>query len=231
MKAIVIRHGQNPGLAGTIVVVFILGILTGCTFWSTGPIIDASVLTSSSCELPCWHGITPGTVMTEEQIVQILEELPEVGLLKVQQFSGYKDIWWSWSQKGQDLPRRDPHNYVSLDTPGGTVRGITLQVVFDLPVQEVLERHGKPEGVILGRSLLTGDRENWIVSLFYPSRGMGFEVGIPWWRGAPCILEPTAKVFEVFYFPARSLQRWTEENPEVPLIPWPGYGEVSPAQP
>ncbi len=209
-----------PRLAGTIATIIV--VLNSCHTEST---VDKSVLTDSPCLPPCWQGITPGTDMTEEEIIGILQTLPAAENIEVQPRTWGREVAWRWRHGRDTPPRFNERNFVLLSQ--GVVQEITLQVQFHLTVQEVLNWHGIPEGTDYSRTLLTKDQEHWVIRLLYPTQGLLFRAAVPWKRREGLMIEPTTFIFEVTYFArAESLDSWLEANPYRKVYPWPGYGEV-----
>jgi hypothetical protein len=239
MKAV-----ERAGCAFAHVVVPAIAVVFTLASCHLGPIVDRSILTDSPCSPPCWQGITPGTAMEEEEIVKIVEGLPaargvqtwphclmEPDCFTDPKLMGQEVMWW-WRSGPDAPPSSSARNVVLLKQ--GIVQKITLQIEFELTLEEVLDWHGIPEHTDIARSMLTGDQLRWTIHLSYPTKGIGISAVGPQWNGNARVVavEPAARVYMVTYFvPAESVESWLEDRPGVEWRPWPGFGEVEVTNP
>jgi len=205
-----------------LIVVGVMAIVLALLWLYSERVVDRSILTDSPCAAPCWQGIVPGTSMEEEEIIGILETLPYVDMGSVRQDSlpkGRAISWW-WNHWPW---RRTGYNSVFLI--GDVVHHITLSSVdFELTIEEILDKYGFPEATIYGPPLLPEEPYIWM-TLFYPTRGLQFRANV-YTRFEP-ILEPKTRIEEIVYLvPAESIESWREAHFDLPLQPWPGYGEL-----
>ena len=203
-----------------LVIVGAMAIVLALTWLYSERIADRSILTDSPCAAPCWQGIVPGTPMETEEIVQILETLPNVGRIRQHSLPTGTEIYWRWKQ----WPWRQT-GYNSVFLMGGVVHHVTISVDFALTMEEILNKYGLPEAT---NALQAGVPEHPYVAmnLLYPTQGLWFRARVlPYY--AP-VLEPTTRIYEVVYTtPAESLENWL--GPDIHamhLQPWPGYGEL-----
>jgi hypothetical protein len=154
--------------------------------------------------------------MTESQVLQILESLPNVD-----------DTWkpinstiaWYWKQSPE---RRTAYNMISLES--NQIQHILLSVDFDLTVKQILDKYGIPDAVNIVRAGLP-ENPYFSLNLFYPTRGLTFSAKVlP--LDSP-VLEPDTKIYETqFAMPAESLAEWKSSNNDRGLRSWPGYGHI-----
>jgi len=203
-------------VAGVIVIVLAL------TWLYSERIVDRSILTDSPCAAPCWQGIVPGTPMEKDEVIRLLEALPNVSSIwenKVPKGTTIMWTWklWPWRQTGA--------GYNSVFLMGGVVHHITLSVEFELTVEEILDKYGIPEATNYGPPPLPEEPYMWM-NLLYPAQGLWFRAEV-YTRVDP-VLQPTTRIFEVTYsVPADSLESWLGSHMEaMNLQPWPGYGEL-----
>ncbi len=199
-----------------LIIVGVMVIVRALTWLYSERVADRSILTDSPCTAPCWQGIVLGTSMEQEEIIQILETLPNVS--SIRQYSS--EVRWRWKQRPW---RRTGYNSVFL--VGDMVNNISLSVDFELTVEEALSKYGLPETT---NAVLSGVPEHLYVgmNLFYPTQGLCFTAMVlPWHQP---VLEPTTRIVEVVYMvPNESLESWEESlNFDIHLQPWPGYGEL-----
>lgn len=183
-------------------------------------IADRSILTDSPCAAPCWQGITPGTPMREDEVIRLLNTLPNVGHTWENRGPKGTAIMWVWRQWPW---RRTGYNSVFL--MGGVVHHISISVDFKLTIEEVLDKYGLPEATTYGPPPLPEEPYIWM-NLLYPARGLWFRATV-FTRAKP-VLKPTTRIFEIIYsVPADSLKDWLGSNVDsMHLHPWPGYGEL-----
>lgn len=205
--------------------VMVIGLaLTWLNWLRADKLADRSILTDSPCTAPCWQGIVPGTPMEVDEIVQILEEVPNTSYIRVDHLSEGIAISWFWKQRPW---RKTGYNSVFLRD--GVVYSVRLSVDFELTVEEILAKYGFPEATNYGEGGIPEHPYVWM-NLFYPTQGLQFVARVvPWDRP---VLEPTTEVFEAVYLaPVESLESWESSNSGIHLQPWPGYGELETSEP
>jgi hypothetical protein len=154
--------------------------------------------------------------MTEGQVIQILESLPNVN-------EPWKPInsvvAWYWRQPPE---RKTASSSVSFEN--GQVQHILLSVDFDLTVKQIIDKYGIPDAVNVVKAGLPED-SFLSVNLFYPTRGLTFSAKtLP--LDSP-VLEPSTQIYEAqFTMPAESLAEWKSSNNDRGLRSWPGYGRL-----
>lgn len=207
-----------------IVLLTIIGIAliaVGVIWLHSRRIADRSILTDSICAAPCWQGITPGTSIATDEVVQLLETMPSVNHIWINETTDGVTVLWFWRQ----WPWRQS-GYNSIYREGGVVHNISLSIDFSLTVREVIDKYGIPETTYVTTA---GAPENshGCVNLIYPTKGLWFRAMVP--LAENLIVEPSTKVFEIVYIvPAQSLEEWRESlNTEISLQPWSGYGELN----
>jgi hypothetical protein len=222
MKAV-----NRAGYAVVRIVVPVVAVVLALASCYRGSLVDKSILTDSPCSPPCWQGITPGMAMDKEEVVEIVETLPAARSIRIASPKSGCEVRWFWRASPDAPPRSYPQNKVLLSQ--GIVQKITLQIEFDLTLEEVLDWHGIPEHTGIIKSMLTGDQLRWVIDLWYPTQGMVISAVGPQWYGNASVVavEPTARVYMVIYFvPAESVESWLEDYPGLAVRPWPGFGEV-----
>lgn len=216
MKATIKRFGYWFLLVGAGVILIALA-LTWLNWLRADRLADRSILTDSPCAAPCWQGIVPGTPMEVDEIVQILEEVPNTSYIRADHLSEGIAISWFWKQR----PWRKT-GYNSIFLRDGVVYSMRLSVDFELTVEDILAKYGFPEAINYGQGGVPEHPYVWM-NLFYPNQGLQFVARVlPWNRP---VLEPTTEIFEAVYImPAESLESWRAFDKD--LQPWPGYGEL-----
>lgn len=190
-------------------VFIVVGVLTAIiiTGWLLylESIKDKSILTDFPCAAPCWQGITPGTSVKNEEIVEILEAIPGVGDIWQNSLPQGKAVLWFW----KSVPW-EKSGYNSIFLAGGIVDYIRLDISFDLTVKNVLRKYGSPEVISITQGGLP-EKNYMIVNMYYPTQGVEFRARVPSWT-TPFVLGPDTEIFEAVYaVPSESIENW-EEN-------------------
>ncbi|HOV47456.1 MAG TPA: hypothetical protein PLM06_02340 [Anaerolineae bacterium] len=198
-----------------------LGTQCGREEATTGQTVCKGIVADDPCTPPCWQMITPGEVMTRQEVTTFLEQLPNVSWFHEVEVRAGAGFMWGWKSV-------NGYNFIYLngENEESVVTGISLSVDCDLTVEEILQKYGDPNFV-----------NGWLVTepgplhvrlnLWYPLQGLHFVIRVK--PVDPPILEPTTPVLEVSYsLPETSLDEWQKRfDPDiVVLYPWPGYGEL-----
>jgi len=183
-----------------------------------------NILNDLPCAPPCWYGIEPGMHMEREEVIHLLETVPNVGTI-------WEPSWvrvaWSWERYPGD---RRGTNYIGLTTDYH-VRTIFLVTDFELTVDQILRKYGLPQITNASVGPLP-DVESYVaLFLHYPTRGLtSIEIRLDY---SHPVLEPTSRVYGMVYrTPADSLDSWIANWQEgaygidLHLQPWPGYGPL-----
>lgn len=177
---------------------------------------DKSLLTDVPCAAPCWQGIMPG-VSTEVEVRQILETNPYVqGEIWEGHYEGWRVINWHPS-RGRGITNHMLFRH-------GVAYLIRLGIVYDLTVEEILEKYGPPEAILVDVGGLP-ERAYTAIYLYYPSKGLEFTASAPL---GELEIQPTTKVVWAVYCAPTSFDNsilFPEELAK-DLQPWEGYGEV-----
>jgi|GEM_PF-2456422 hypothetical protein len=176
-----------------------------------------SIITDLPCAPPCWYGIVPGMRIEREEIIRLLETVPNVGTI-------WEPSWvrvaWHWERVPWE---RVGYNEIALTTDY-RVQMIMLSIDFELTVEELLNKYGLPEITTASVGPIPEDA---YVALFlhYPARGLVFvETRLDYLQP---VLEPTSRVYSVIYtVPAESAEDW-RFGADIHLQPWPGYGPLA----
>jgi hypothetical protein len=182
-----------------------------------------NILTDLPCAPPCWYGIEPGMHMEREEVIHLLEAVPNVGGV-------WEPTWvlvaWFWERY---LGERPGYNYIALTTDYH-VGAIILTTDFELTVDQILRKYGLPQVTHAGVGPIP-DNTYIVLFLHYPTRGLtNVEVRLDY---SHPVLEPTSRVYGMTYVaPAESLDSWIASWQEdaygmdLHLQPWPGYGPL-----
>ena len=119
--------------------------------------VDAKLIASNTCTLPCWNGITPG-VTNQDEAKKILEEMEVKGLGTLYT---YPDAMYLRNSNGQQI----------LLFENGVVRIITLASIDNTTLGGLLKCFGKPSGE--GDFRFVGGP---IFSVHYFDKGLSFIV-------------------------------------------------------
>ncbi len=215
MKPRTSRSSRRP-MSILLVILAVVGTLftTGLLVrWYLKSTVDRSVLTDSPCAAPCWEGVVPGTAMDEDEVLELLHELPSVG--RVWKNTAIMWYWKEWPWEGQ--------GYNSIFLMGTVVNNINLYFAFELTVEEIVNKYGIPELVSVTE---VGTPQAYVaVHLFYPTKGLSFKAKV--FPDYDPVLKPTTRVFEAVYTaPVDSLEAWQDSFSYLHLQPWPGYGKL-----
>ncbi len=207
------RHRSVLVLLVILAIVGILSIVGLLTRWYLKSTVDRSVLTDSPCAAPCWEGVVPGTAMDEDEVLELLKELPSVG--RVWKNRSIMWHWKEWPWEGQ--------SYNSIFLMGTVVNNITLYFAFDLTVEEIVDKYGIPETVSVTQVGIP--YAHIAVHFFYPTRGLTFKAEV--FPDYDPVLKPTTRVSKAVYTaPVDSFEDWQDSFPDLHLQPWPGYGKL-----
>ena len=177
-------------------------------------IVRNSVLNESPCNAPCWYNINIGAALSVDEIVKVLNDLPNMGTIW-QPTPG--DISWHWNSAKNNGPN-------SIFLKDGKVESVRLYFDSDVSVAEIVEHFGEPVSVSLGQALLP-EEPFAVLCLYYPTKGTIFVVEVSP-RNAP-ELAPTTIVTEVgFSTPFDSIETWKATVDQKDLQPWPPYGKL-----
>lgn len=210
-------------------VVIFLGIgLLVLSSWYLYPGIalkDCSFLTDNPCSVPCWQGIVPGET-SRSQAIKILKANPSVRQRSLQEGGSneWGGITWSWKGRGSGnkIPPRISWNE-------GIVQEITFGTTCEVAVEQILDKFGAPEGLVVGEK---GIQEFWTVWFYYPSIGIQFAAYI---SDSSDLLKPSTPVQVVHLFVPTSLEQRITDFYNDDLIaahvtalmrPWLGYGHL-----
>jgi hypothetical protein len=177
--------------------------------------VDRSILTDDPCAPPCWQGVVPGNTMTKEEVIELLETLPNVGSIWESYPGGIDWVWRQWPWEGT--------GYNGVDLAESRVHNISLSIAFELTVEEILDKYGPPDAT---NAVLAGVHRNYIgMSLLYPTQGLWLKARLSDYRP---VLDPTTRIYMAHYLiPADSLESWLgPDMAYMQLQPWPGYGEI-----
>jgi hypothetical protein len=132
-----------------LIIVFIfLIIYTGCSTF-IGPTegeIDTSFITDQPCAPPCWHGIRLNE-STKDDVYQILDQLPFILEGSVRERSG------TWEEDDQAIfidyrcPYAGNGECGDIVISDNQVRGIMFTVGYELTIEEVFQKLGRPDYV------------------------------------------------------------------------------------
>jgi len=195
-----------------------------------GNIGKSTVITDTTCDPPCWHGIQPGQT-TPWEAVSILEEMGVGGMQQWGESDEKSEIAWMFH-----YPVGDSAGYIySLD---GRVAAISIHTSGSLTLAEALEKLGEPDSMWMHYEKI--EWRHWLeIILVYPTRGFFVEIDIelPSTEESALVeIKGNSPVDKVIYFdPAwyeyflssRTFFREDEQTILERLQPWPGLGEIS----
>jgi hypothetical protein len=206
-------------ITGAIVVAVVVSCLNASPSAVSGA--TQSILTDAPCAPPCWYEIAPGTVMEQEEVIQIVEQMPNVGSVWESTTGAVDWTWEQWPWEGT--------GYNHIFSTAGAVQSISLSIDFELTVEQILAKYGLPETTHAVRAGLP-DYPNYVAMfLCYPTQGVYFTAWLELFQPA---VEPTSRVYRaVFTAPYESLESWEsslgyDTLRAIHLQPWPGYGPL-----
>jgi hypothetical protein len=187
------------------------------------------VILTSTCDAPCWNGITPGQTGSWD----IYESLLEI--------EGISEVGGEYDRNDQlerytwyfDRPIEDSGGSVLFE--GDTVLAVEILTINSLNLEDLFEKLGEPESY--WKKLRTGNQREYLdVFLLYPYRGYMAEVLLDTKYGSDVVkIPPNTGVFKVIYFEPH---RFTElmgtkilfdvpvNSASIDLEEWVGYGEI-----
>ena len=193
---------------------------------------EGSILDKSSCNLPCWNNIVAGQT-TEDELLKILENLPDVDQASIQNDNRPWDIFdnqifFSFRQ-GWTLSQR-PKIRGFVYTTNNIVSDLTICGEIMTSMSRLVEEIGEPEHIISGndigggRTVILIDSQNG-VSYWYTTELNNLEINPDTQIDCFEIFDPSlyekmleAKFFSNGYYNAEeTLKVW---------YPWDGYGNL-----
>lgn len=198
------------------ILIIIVGIV-GMMLWMYLPTTQGEavggILSDEPCAPPCWQGITPGTVVDRLVLVQ---QLRKISSIRSVQEDGNTVKWFWNNQRGVNTI------YIGRDN---VVQSISLQVDFELTVEDIIGKYGPPDAVNAA-PFGYGENVYILMNLFYPQHGLTCRIQVLPYNNP--VLEPHSVVYEVTYSTtAESVYSWFSAKAEdMYLQPWPGYGEL-----
>ena len=210
----------------------LLLLISACTI----PPDTSSILDKSSCTLPCWNDIVAGQT-TEDNLLQILEHLPDVDQESIQNANQAwrifdNQIFFSFHQSWTLSQRPKLRGYAY--TTNSVLSELIICGDTKTSIGAIAKQVGEPENIISGDNV-TGDRT---VILINSQKGlaywystdpklneMQYEIGPETKVGCLDLFDPDlyqemleAKAFSNGYYNA-------EETLRV-MYPWDGYGNL-----
>lgn len=197
------------------------------------PSADWSLLTGEPCEPPCWQGLTPGQ-STEHETAAFLES---------SDYAEGSSLWQDRTGCGEITYWRSPIAYARnqpisgwtsnyLCASNGTLKAVMVYLVYDLTLEQLLDRYGPPEA-FRAHSAGVPERPYVEVNLYYPGHGFMCQLELP----IDCVqLHSETEVVRAWYFPPTSLEALVDPRDGVPFPPreymrdvlqdWQGYGPI-----
>lgn len=189
-----------------------------------------SVILTSSCDAPCWNGITPGQTGSWE----IYESLYEI--------EGISEVGSEYDRNDQlecytwyfDRPVEDSGGSIWFN--GEQVAAVEILTINALNLEELFGKLGEPESY--WKEVRKGEQREYLdVFLLYPSKGYLAEVLLDTKYGSDTVqIKPGTGVFRVAYFEP---EKFTElmgtkilfnapvGADTLALENWTGYGEIA----
>ncbi|NIN94652.1 MAG: hypothetical protein GTN93_06410 [Anaerolineae bacterium] len=194
------------------------------------PSADWSLLTGEPCGPPCWQGLTPGQ-STSDEVAAFLATSGYVEDSSLRQDrSGCGEIT-SWNSSIGHLRDRPMSGWTSnyLCASNGTVRVLMIHLVYDLTLEQLLDRHGAPEA-LWAHFAGVPERRYAEVNLYYPELGLMCQLELP---VQELELHPDAKVVRAWYFEPTAVSELDSLDAAMPVpdLPefwqtWQGYGSI-----
>jgi hypothetical protein len=208
----------------------ILQLLAGCGMLEPQKepeIADRSFISGEPCEPPCWYGLIPGE-STEDQLDDVLSTLPFVEKDSIRK--------WEHVSKGIIVDGNEVDYNCMVANGGicgyiivanGVIQVISHKIIYELPLETVIEKLGQPDYVIYTP---------------YSPHGDGCEINLDWLdRGIIArLVEPRKKQSCIDLAEGRALdsdmlvtgliyQSKAAQVPDrcgkLPCVPWPGFLE------
>jgi hypothetical protein len=208
-------------------------LLVACT-QSSGA--QTSIVEESSCELPCWNNIIVGKT-SEQEVLQVISTLPIVenkSILVTNQPRNIFDNQIFFQLNLDTTKRNNAPNLSQIDLSDNLVRVLALCGNLNTTIGEIVERTGKPEGIISGGSV-AGGRDVILINS---------KIGISFWyntdetpKKSEFIIDPEIQVhclvlFDPFFYEEMleaglfSMGHYNAEETLRVLYPWDGYGNL-----
>jgi len=185
---------------------FITLVFSGFTSCSKHQI--SPILTDTSCEPPCWHGIVPGNT-TKDDLISILDSLPIVNRSSIHE----GDQWSVFDERVFFSLATGERAFASILDGKVKVLMFTKSPTTNLGItlQDVIDRYGAPETVLndgvpmAGRGLL----------IDYPQKGISLDLGSIENRWIEFLfirpkIGPRSKVITIRFFDPKDYE-WTYE--------------------
>jgi hypothetical protein len=186
----------------------------------------------TSCQAPCWHGITPGTT-TIEDALEIIPQIPGVSARSIavrDEGGGREYVHWVMTTGTTDF-------FVELTTADGRVSAMLLSLEGEVSLKDLLLAYGVPEdaGGFYGRG-----EGHWrrVFLLFH--QGLAAVLADEGWPTTNTWrLRPSNGVEYLYFFKPDSLQQLVQDDwlfvplaPDVESLiaargPWEGYSTVT----
>ena len=203
-------------------------VLTACTavpIPKTGPI--------TSCDPPCWNGITPGVTTLDQARGRLRQYLQPPDYLNESTFMD-ESVELNWYAPNQGLN--------AVGASEGVVRLVSINV-DGMTAADVLAQYGPPPAQ-LGLQRQGSERVLYAVTFLYPERGLSILLRTgrsSLLRPSPTrgfAVQPDTPVTAIRYLPPGPLDEFVARVPEARrpggaetararLRPWSGYGDES----
>jgi hypothetical protein len=207
----------------------ILQLLAGCSLLDPQKepeIADRSFITGDPCEAPCWYDLIPGE-SPESLAEEVLAELPFVhqNLIRVWENTAFLDFTDGTHidytcVEGDENP---PCGHIYL--ADGIVQYIGYNVLYQLPLETIFEKLGKPDYVLYTASSPHGD--GCTVMLDWLERGISAEI-IHTRKRQTCIDLAEGRAFDAdilvtdLIYQSKATQV-PDRCGQLPCVPWPGF--------
>ena len=194
------------------------------------PSADWGLLTGEPCEPPCWQGLTPGQ-STSDEVTNFLDTSDLVDSSSVwQDRTGCGEITYWKNPIGylRDGPISGwTSNYLCVSN--GALKVLMVHLVYDLTLEQLLDRHGAPQG-FWAHSAGVPERRYAEVNLYYPEVGLMCQLELP---VHDVELRPDTNVVRAWYFEPTALSELGSLDAAMPVpdLPdfwqtWEGYGSI-----
>lgn len=196
------------------------------------PSSKTSILDNPVCSPPCWQNIVPGQTNRDELLAALagIDNFDQSSLVQrdYPNMKGYNQVLY-----GKLYLEPDAVTFVSVCLSDETVVELNFSGMWNLTLEEAIEKIGEPEGVLIYHS-----NDFAVVSFLIPSKGVAFRfdtLGEHW--GSVDSIVPEMEIKDIDYFSPDyyyeilemgwfSEGKWGYQGSIDRIKPWKGYGSI-----
>lgn len=217
----------------TLAILGIVAVLLLVIFAVNNVLLRPSVvLTSDTCEAPCWYGIQPGVTNSQNtyDILKEIDVIPENSIKEEYDRDGNITSWYWFFQR----PAPDGGGTVYFSEDRATA--ISLLTATSLKLEGLFEKFGEPDQY--WTEIGYGDNREYLeISLFYPTKGIVATLVIDTEGESKQVeIKGSSRIMRVTFYNPTLLEDFLEtriliDTPKWARTgnfnPWMGYGTIS----